>query len=121
MAEYLEPLKHPLSPAAAEQADRKGPLKRCGHAPDYRCACAAHEEPETHPDLVDELTMNPGYRLARAYSYELHGGDDVEDGRAPKHPTKVHHTHRWTTQIDGQGPPERGALPMMCEVCGEQR
>ena len=57
MPEYLEPPKHPLSPAAAAQADRKGPLKRCGHAPDYRCACAAHEDPEQHPDLVDELTI----------------------------------------------------------------
>lgn len=37
-----------------------------------RCACAVHEEPEQHPDLVDELTMNPGYRLARAYSMDKH-------------------------------------------------
>ena len=64
-----------------------------------------------------ELTMNPGYRLARAYSYELHGGDDVEDGRAPKHHTKVHHTHRWKTWNDGSpiGPHE------YCLVCREQR
>ena len=115
MAEYLDPPKHPLPTHAHEAADRRGTLKRCGHAPDYRCTCAAHEEPEKHPDLVDELTMNPGYRLARAYSHELHGGDDIESGSSPHHPSKQRHTHRWTTWNDGAGTHEN------CTVCGASK
>lgn len=74
MPEYLEPPKHPLPPAAAAQADRKGPLKRCGHAPDYRCCCQAHQDSEQDcQDCYDEMTMPIGYKLGRAYSAELHG------------------------------------------------
>ena len=74
MPEYLHRPKHPLPPDQAEMADRRGTLKRCGHAPDYRCCCRAHEddEPDT-TDVYHELTMNDGYRLCRAYSHELHG------------------------------------------------
>jgi len=119
MAEYLDRRdprgQKPLPPQSCSIADDKGCLKSCGHAPDYRCACRAHEDAEQHPDLVDELTMNPGYRLARAYGYELHGGDDIEDGRAPKHKSKIHHTHRWTTWSDGTGTQES------CMVCGERK
>ena len=74
MPEYLDRPKHPLKPDAAEMADKKGPLKSCSHAPDYRCCCRAHQDSEQDcTDCYDELTMSPGYRLARAYSYELHG------------------------------------------------
>lgn len=76
MAEYLERPKRPLKPDAAEMADKRGCLKKCGHAPDYRCCCQAHEDSEQTPDAYTELTMNDGYRLARAYGDELnkHGG-----------------------------------------------
>jgi len=76
MPEYLDRPKHPLNPTVADMADRKGTLKSCGHAPDYRCCCMAHEDADQdQTDCVDELTMNPGYRLCRAYSRELHGDD----------------------------------------------
>ena len=74
MPEYLQYPDHPLPPDAAEMADKKSVLKSCGHAPDYRCCCHAHDTAEQDsPDCYTELTMNIGYRLARAYSYELDG------------------------------------------------
>lgn len=58
------------------------PKKPCGHDVGYRCCCHAHQQEEQgRADLVDELTMHPGYRLARAHSRELHGDDDMEDCR----------------------------------------
>ena len=74
MPEYLDRPKHPLAPNAADIVDRKGTLKTCGHAPDYRCCCQAHDTAEQDcPDCYTELTMNIGYRLMRAYSDELAG------------------------------------------------
>ncbi|GEM_PF-4085855 len=74
MPEYLGRPKHPLTPDAAEMVDKKAPLKSCGHAPDYRCCCYAHQDAEQDSqDCYDEMRMPIGYKLGRAYSVELYG------------------------------------------------
>lgn len=58
--------------------------KSCQHLADYRCCCHAHEgaahedSDQDRVDLVTELTMPLGYRLARAYSRELYGDDNLD-------------------------------------------